>query len=126
MLAVAGVIFMQMGCGTIGWSVSPYAGVNGSTDNSDLNWGAGVSFTLFNKVPAMPAVPNVYLNDADVNTYVNQVVQQNQGGGNMSGGNGNGDGSGDNGNGGGDSGGNNTKNGHGYGDKKHEHQHKND
>ncbi len=126
MLVAVVVILMQVGCGTVGWSVTPYAGVGGNTDNGDLNWNTGVSVTLFNRVPGYPAVPNFYLNDSDINTYVNQVVQQGQGSGDMGGGGGNGDGGGGNGDGGGDGGGNVDKGGHGYGDKNHDHQHKND
>ncbi len=71
------------GGGGVGWSVTPYGGVGGST-NSDyqrgLTWQAGLSFTLYNQYPAAPAVPQFpgyYRNDVRVNNDVSSASNSN-------------------------------------------------
>jgi len=55
-------------CGSVHWSVTPY-GSAGRTQDVGRHWQAGVSVTLYDYMPGVPAVPstNVYKQRITVN-----------------------------------------------------------
>jgi hypothetical protein len=69
--------FIFSSCETLHWSVSPYAAVNGSQNGND-GWQAGVSVTFFDRIPAVPAVPNQNNVNVKVSNDVQQVNNQEQ------------------------------------------------
>ncbi|MDO8467154.1 MAG: hypothetical protein Q7S83_03400 [bacterium] len=71
------VVVSCVGCGGMNWSVTPYAGVSGNTDDEyyqGMGWQAGVSVTLYSgRYPAPPAVIQpapVYRNETKVENNV--------------------------------------------------------
>lgn len=77
------VICVLPGCGGVNWSVTPYAGVYGNTDddyNDGIGWQGGISLTLSNGRPAVPAVihpPSFYRNDTRVENQVSSSSNSN-------------------------------------------------